>query len=330
MRTIIVGLVAVVAVAANADDQRLAVVGDRTISRTEVEGLMKAELFAIENSRYEALHRGVDQLLGDALMEQEAKSRGISVAELEKVEIMEKAPEPSAQQIDDLLEQGRDKLGDATPESVRPQLVAYVRLQYVQSRRADFIEELKDKYETRIFLRPPTVQVGTGSVPPRGNAQAPVTIVEFADYECPYCKRAAETVKQVLDTYGDQVRFAYRDYPLQLHPNARPAAAAAHCAGAQGKFWEYHDKLMGSTDLSSTQLEALADEVGLDRAKFDECRANDTFAAAIDKDLSDGNDLGINGTPVFYVNGRLLDGAQPFDEFKAVIDEELSQAKQGG
>jgi protein-disulfide isomerase len=330
MRTIIMGLLAVVAAAASADDRPLAVAGSRAISRVEVEKLMKTELFEIENTRYETLRQGLDELLGAALMEQEANARGISVAELEKVEIADKTPEPSAQRINELLEESRGKLGDATPESVRPELVAYLRLKYSQARRAAFVEELQKKYQTRIFLRPPTVEVGTGSVPPRGNAQAAVTIVEFADYECPYSKRAAGTVKQVLDAYRDQVRFAYRDFPLQMHPNARPAAAAAHCAGAQGKFWEYHDKLMSTKDLSATPLDSLAADIGLDRTKFDDCLANDTFAQAIDKDLADGNGLGIDGTPVFYLNGRLLDGAQPFEKFKEVIDEELSQAKQGG
>jgi protein-disulfide isomerase len=329
MRRIILGLAAFVATA-NAADQPMAIVGNRAITRAEVEARIKTELFEIENSRYEALRQGLQELLGDALLEQEAKARGISVAELEKLEIADKTPEPSEQRINELLEGSRGKLGDATPESVKPQLVAYLRLQYAQARRETFIEELQSKYKTQIFLRPPIVDVGTGSVPPRGNAPAPVTIVEFADYECPYCKQAADTVKRVLDTYGDQVRFAYRDYPLEMHANARPAAEAAHCAGAQGKFWEYHDKLFASADLSTAQLAALADELGLDRAMFDECTANDTFDQAIDKDVADGDDLGINGTPVFYVNGRLLDGAQPFEKFKEVIDEELRLAKQGG
>jgi protein-disulfide isomerase len=295
-----------------------------------VEGRIKTELFEIDNARYEALRQGLEELLGEALIEQEAKARGISVAELEKLEITDKTPEPSAQQIDELLEDSRGKLGDATPESVRPELVAYVRLQYTRARREDFVEELQRKYKTKILLRPPTVEVGTGSAPPRGGTRAPVTIVEFADYECPYCKRAADTVKQILDTYGDQVRFAYRDFPLQMHPNARPAAEAARCAGAQGKFWEYHDRLFATADLSVTQLGTLADEVGLDRAKFDECLATDTFVPAIDRDLADANNLGIDGTPVFYVNGRLLDGAQPFEKFKEVIDEELGLAKPSG
>jgi protein-disulfide isomerase len=330
MRIIIIGLLAVAATAANADDQPVAIVGDRAITRAEVEGRVKTELFEIENSRYAALREGLDEILGEALIEQEAKARGISVAELEKVEITDKAPEPSEQRINELLERSRGKLGDATPESVKPQLVAFLRIQYAQVRRQNYIEELQGKYKTKIFLRPPTVDVGTGSVPPRGNAQAAVTIVEFADYECPYCKQAADTVKQVLDTYGDQVRFAYRDFPLDMHPNARPAAEAAHCAGAQGKFWEYHDQLFASSDLSATRLDAVADELGLDRKKFDACMNNDTFVARIDKDLADGSALGIDGTPVFYVNGRLLDGAQPFEKFKEIIDEELSLAKQGG
>lgn len=330
MQIIILGWLAFMAAAASAADQPLAVVGEQAITRAEVEARVKNELYEVENTRYEVLLQGLNQVLGEVLLNREAKARGISVAELEKVEITDKTPEPSDERINELLEENRDKLGDATPESIKPQLVAYVRTKYAQARRQEFIDELRAKYEVKTYLRPPTVEVGMGSVPPRGNAQAPVTIVEFADYECPFCKRAASTVNRVLDVYGDQVRFAFRDFPLPMHPNARPAAEAAHCAGAQGKFWEYHDKLFASSDLSAQQLGTFADDLGLDRKKFDECLTKDTFVPAIDKDLAEGNDLGINGTPVFYVNGRLLDGAQPFEKFQEVIDEELSSVKQGG
>jgi protein-disulfide isomerase len=164
----------------------------------------------------------------------------------------------------------------------------------------------------------------------RGPSDAPVTIVEFSDYECPFCKRAEASVKKVIETYGDHVRLSYRDYPLDFHANARPAALAAHCANAQGKFWEYHDKLMASDSLSSDALQRMADEVGLDRDKFDPCVANKEHASAIDADVAAGEKAGVNGTPAFFINGRMLDGAQPFEAFQEVIEEELAWAKQQG
>jgi protein-disulfide isomerase len=154
-----------------------------------------------------------------------------------------------------------------------------------------------------------------------------VTIIAFSDYECPFCKRAEQTVEEVVKAYGDKVRVVHRDFPLAFHANARPAAEAAHCANAQGKFWPYHSKLFTSADLSADKLKALATEVGLDRAKFDDCVAKHQFKAAVDQDVADGSDVGVTGTPAFFINGRLLSGAQPFEKFKEVIDEELAQTK---
>jgi protein-disulfide isomerase len=137
-------------------------------------------------------------------------------------------------------------------------------------------------------------------------------------------------MRKVLETYGDLVRLSYRDYPLEFHANARPASLAAHCANAQGKFWEYHDKLMASDSLSSDALQLIADEVGLDRGKFDPCLANQEYASAIDADVAAGEKAGVNGTPAFFINGRMLDGAQPFEAFRELIEEELAWAKQQG
>jgi protein-disulfide isomerase len=135
------------------------------------------------------------------------------------------------------------------------------------------------------------------------------------------------TVQEVMKTYGDKVRLVHRDFPLPFHPQARPAAEAARCAEAQGKFWEYHSKLFASQDLSTEKLQALATEVGLDRAKFDACVSKQQFNEGIDKDVADGTDAGVTGTPAFFINGRMLSGAQPFEKFKEVIDEELARSK---
>jgi len=133
-------------------------------------------------------------------------------------------------------------------------------------------------------------------------------------------------VKKVLDTYGDKVRLVYRHYPLEFHATARPAAEASACAAAQGKFWEYHDKLFASADLSDATLKKLAGEVGLDQAKFDECFEKKQFKADIDKDMADASSVGVTGTPAFFINGRMISGAQPFEKFKEIIDDELSRS----
>jgi protein-disulfide isomerase len=151
----------------------------------------------------------------------------------------------------------------------------------------------------------------------------------FSDYECPYCKRGEDVVAQVMSTYGDKIRLVFRDYPLPFHANARPAAEAAKCANAQGKFWEYHDKLFANqASLGVEDLKRYAGEVGLDQAQFDSCVGERKFQNDVQADLDAGQQVGVDGTPAFFINGRMLSGAQPFEAFKSVIDEELA-AKAG-
>ena len=312
-----------------AAESPVATVGSRAISRAELEQHVRSQLLEIERQRYGALREGLDELIGNELLAQEAKARGISAEALAKQEIENKVGAPADEEIQKLYDDNKAQLGNQAFDSLKPRLVAYLQQQRAAARREAFLGELRGKYKTVVTLRPPVVEVGTGSRPARGGKKAAVTIVEFSDYECPFCKRAEESVEKVLGTYGDQVRFVYRDYPLPFHANARPAAEAAHCANAQDKFWEYHTKLMTSQDLSTTALQGLAGEVGLDRAKFDDCVAKRQFKDEVEKDIADASKVGINGTPAFFINGRLLDGAQPFEKFKEIIDEELAWAKQG-
>src|SRR5438093_684274 len=188
------------------------------------------------------------------------------------------------------------------------------------------LEELKQTHKTTVALRPPVIEVATAGRPERGGgAKAPVTIIEFSDYQCPFCGRAESTVDEVMKHYGNKVRLVYRDFPLPMHAQARPASEAASCANAQGKFWEYHATLFANqTALGEDQLKEYAKNVGLDAAKFDQCLKDKPFKAAIDKDVADGEKVGVNGTPAFFINGRMLSGALPFDKFKEVIDEELT------
>ena len=308
--------------------ETVAAVGKKTIDRAEVEKAVRAQLVAVENERYNALKTGLDQLVATALFEQEATARGVTVQEFEQTEIVAKVAQPTDAEIKKVFEENKEQLGNATLDQVKDQIVQYLLRQSVQARRQAVIDELKKKYPTTVLLKPPVVQVSLGSTPPKGNAAAPVTIIEFSDYQCPFCKRVEPTVQQVLKAYGpDKVRFAYRNFPLPFHNDARPAAEAAGCAAEQGKFWEYHEKLMAAKELSTDNLKKLAGEVGVDQKQFDSCIAAEKFKDAIEKDIAAGEEAGVNGTPAFFINGRMIDGAQPFEKFKEVIDEELASAK---
>ncbi len=325
MRKVLMIGLAVAALANVARAETLATVGKKTIDRADVEKAVRSQLIALDNERYNAIKTGLDQLVADALFEQEAAARGITVEQLQQTEIVDKIPPPNDADIQRVYDDNKDQLEGASLDQVKDQIVEYLLRQKTQERRQALIDELEKKYPTKTALKPPVVQVSLGSTPAKGNPKAPVTIIEFSDYECPFCKKVEPTVREVLKTYGpDKVRFAYRNFPLPFHQSARPAAEAAGCAAEQGKFWEYHEKLMDATDLSAENMKKLAASVGVDQKKFDECVASQKFKDEIEKDLKAGEEAGVNGTPAFFINGRMIDGAQPFDKFKEVIDEELA------
>jgi len=170
------------------------------------------------------------------------------------------------------------------------------------------------------------VTVSTDGDPSIGPADAPVTIVEFSDYQCPYCKSwYDQTYDQLMANYPGKIRFVYRDLPLPMHPEAIPAAEAADCAGEQGAYWKYHDALFsGQYTLGRTAYEKYAADLGLDTTAFSTCLDDHRYQAEVKANAADAARLGLTGTPSFVINGRILIGALPFEDFKAVIDEELA------
>jgi protein-disulfide isomerase len=313
-------------VAGPARSETVATVGDTPISRETLEKHVKPKLVEVENQRYEVLSEGLDELISEQLVEKEAKARNVTTEQLVATEITAKVAEPTDAEIQKVYDDNKAQLQGQTLEQVKPRIVEFLKQQKGAERQQAFITELKGKYKTSVALKPPKVDVSTAGRPARGPEAAPITIIEFSDYECPFCKRAEPTVKKVLETYGDKVRLVYRHYPLEFHATARPAAEASACAAAQGKFWEYHDKLFASSELSDATLKKIAGEVGLDQAKFDECFAKKQFKADIDKDVADASSVGVTGTPAFFINGRMISGAQPFEKFKEIIDDELSRS----
>ncbi|HEX8699977.1 MAG TPA: thioredoxin domain-containing protein [Myxococcaceae bacterium] len=173
---------------------------------------------------------------------------------------------------------------------------------------------------------PPVQQIAVGKAPVKGPANAPVTIVAWSDFECPFCSRVVPTLKALEEEYKGKIKVAFKHQPLPFHPNAKPAAAAAMAAHEQGKFWEYHDKLFANQRaLDRASLEKYAQELNLDMGKFKAALDSGKFNEMIDADSAEGSRVGANGTPTFFINGRTLVGAQPIEAFKRVIDEELKK-----
>lgn len=173
------------------------------------------------------------------------------------------------------------------------------------------------------------VEVSVDDDPAVGPEDAAVTIVEFSDFQCPYCARfQAETLPQILSNYGDQVRFVYRDFPLtSIHANALKAAEASECADDQGKYWEYHDLLFqNQSALDEESLKSYAASLGLETGTFNDCLASGKYTKEVAKDLQDGSNAGVQGTPSFFINGTPIRGAQPFAAFQAAIEAALAEA----
>lgn len=169
-------------------------------------------------------------------------------------------------------------------------------------------------------------KIPTDGFPSLGPADAPITLVEFADFQCPYCRQwEQQTYKPLLDAYPGKIRIVYRDLPLtSIHPNAMPAAEAAQCANAQGQFWPFHDKLFEGQDLSEDIYKQYAQELNLDMDKFNACLTDHTYAKDIQADSDFAINLGVNSTPTFFINGLAVIGAQPLASFTSVIDKELA------
>ena len=215
---------------------------------------------------------------------------------------------------------------------VKNLVLGLVRTQLERQKQSErfmvYLEELKKSYNLKITLPYPEVpraEVSADDDPFLGPVDAPVTIIQFAEFECPYCGRGDAVMKEVREAYGDKVKIVYRDFPLDFHQRAIPAAVAANCAGVQNKFWEMHSILMNNqSQLQDADLLRVAKEVGIaDIPAWETCTKDPSQEAEVRKDQQDGAKAGVQGTPAFFVNGIFLNGAQPFSEFKAIIDREL-------
>jgi protein-disulfide isomerase len=277
---------------------------------------------------YMARRATIEEIVANRLLDGEAKARGIDRATLVEREIAAKAAAPTDADITAWYQANPARLNGASLEQVKAPIKSLLIEQRMDAVRASFVESLKAKTTVSVTLEPPRVEITDGGRTPRGTASGPIEVIEFSDFQCPFCQRANPVVDQVLKTYGDKVKFVYRHYPLPNHPNARPAAEASACAEVQGKFWEYHDRLFANpTKLTDADLKAHAAALGLDATRFNTCFDNHQQKPGVDQDIADGEAVGVTGTPAFFINGRSIEGAQPFESFKRIIDEELARKK---
>ena len=310
---------------AQSEQTVVAKIGSRVITLQEVDNSIAEQLRPLEEQIYALRRAALENMIARALLEDEAKKRGISVDDLKKEFTGGKVDVPQ-KELDQAYAQNASVFGSMSPdeakERVRLDLESQIRIQ----RYKDSVAQLSTARQVEVLLAAPKVLVNTGDIadaPSIGDSGAAITIIEFSDFQCPFCRESQATIRKILETYPRQVRLVFRNLPLEIHSNAFASAQAAVCAKQQGLFWKYHDALFSASDLSDRSLNRIAQAVGLDTTKFDQCMTSDRSGEIVRKDIEDAQRIGINSTPTFIVNGSFIRGAISFSEFRAVIDREL-------
>jgi protein-disulfide isomerase len=317
-----------------APQEAAARVGDRTITVKELDDRWKQNDPAGSAQATQALYDGrraaLDDLIATLLIEQAAKAKGSTVAQYTDAEIARRVKPVTDTEVAVFYGENRAQMQGRTLEQMSDLIRQYLTDRQKQEARAALIAELrKAGPPIRVMFAPPRQDVAIAPEDPSlGPANAPVTIVEFSDFQCPFCQRVAPTLKQIKAKYGDRVRIVWKDFPLtQIHPQAFDAAQAGNCAREQGKFWEYHDQLFANQSaLQPEFLKKYAAAVGMNAETFGACLDSAKFRPKVQAALETGAKLGIGSTPTSYVNGRTVTGAQPYEVFESVIEEELQNA----
>ena len=313
------------------DGAKIAEVDDRAILASDLEKYAGRELSVQRENLYKLEKQKLDEYVSAFLLTQEAKKRGVSVETVLDQEVNSKILPVGDDEIEVFYKSNKARIA-VDLDKGREQIRGYLHNQKIEAQKALFFKSLRSNAKVVTYLKPPPVfrtEISVAGEPFRGSEKARVTIVKFEDFLCPFCKQVQPTFNDLLSRYNGKVRLVHKDLPLEsLHPQARQAAEAARCAYEQGKFWEYHDKLYAnSPKASADDLKSYAKDVSLNVDSFDRCFASGKYKAVVQQDLNEGAQLGLTGTPTFFINGREISGNQPSEAFEAIIDEELARPK---
>ena len=312
--------------ATNADRARvLAVVNDKQITMGDIETSLRPLIFNVQEQVYALRKQDLELKVNDTLLAQEAQKRGVTTRALLDAEVSAKVPRVTDAQAQEFYNQNKDRISGEFAQ-LKPQIIQYVQEEKEQEATVAYAAQLRRAAKVEINLtapESPSFTIATDDQPVKGTAKAVVTIVEFTDFECPSCARQHPILDRIVSEFGDRVRLVVRDFPLSQHANARKAAEAAEAAREQGKYWEYAAVLFrNQSALGVDKLRQYASELGLDRARFDASLDSGKFAEKVQRDVMDGEKLGINGTPTIYINGkRVADNS--YESVKSAIEATL-------
>lgn len=307
----------------------VAKIAGREITDTEIRSGIETEIYEAEMNVFEIKMNKVRAMVLEEFMKGDPRKEGISNDEFLDRYIA-KDIKVSEKQIKDFIVERKipsEHINDQMNERIKQYLEVELKKEAIDK----WIAEKTSKEPVEIYMTKPerpTFEVELGDAPFKGGKNAKVTIIEFSDFQCPFCAKGASIMDEVVKKYGNKVKVAYKNFPLPFHQQARPASMAALCAGDQNdaKFWDMYKRMFEDQQgLTTAGLEAKALEGGLNIEKFKECMAQEKFAAHIERDMAQGQILGVKSTPTFFVNGVMVTGAQPIEAFSEIIDEQLAQ-----
>lgn len=298
------------------------------LTLADFEAKRPAGLFQARNNFYEAERKAVDEFVNEYLLNREAQKEGTTAADLLERHVNGEGFKTPSEETLRVYYEGVDTT--ESYEAVRDKIVEAIRTRRLAKARNAYLKKLRDQTKVSFLIAPVRAAISMKDTPLRGSPDAPVVVVEFADYECQFCQQIQPVLDKVLADYKGKVAFAFKDFPLPMHANAQKAAEAAHCAQVQGKYWEFHDLLFSTRQLEISKLKENAQGLKLNVESFDKCLESGERADTVKKQFEESQALGLPGTPAFFINGRLINpnGTVSYDTLRQLIEEELAASSQ--
>ncbi len=301
--------------------------GDVEITNKELMSGIESDVFEAEMKIHEIKMNRLRALILEKLINGDKRKKGLSNDEfLEKY--IAKGKDVSDKDIDAFVKE-RNIPKQHMNDQMKARIKAFLSMDVKRKAVEEWMGKQTSKKPVEVYIQKPlrpVFDVSAGNAPFYGNADAKVTIIEFSDFQCPFCAKGYELLKEIKKKYGKKVKIAFKQYPLPNHNHAKKAAEASLCAADQNKFWNMHDHMFqNQTALSVPDLKAAAKKLGLDSAKFDSCLDKGEKASLVNNDMEEGRKIGVKSTPTFYVNGQLVEGARSIEVFSEIIDSELKK-----
>jgi protein-disulfide isomerase len=301
----------------------LAKINGREITDEDVRKTAGPKLQQAEMDLYDARKDAIDGIIDDQLVEDAAKKEGVAKADYLKKNVFDKI-KIDDKEIEKFYNENKAQMQGKSLEELKGNIRGYLYRDKHQKVYGDLLTGLRKKADVAVLISAPKVEVEEGDNPAIGPKDAPVKIVEFTDYQCPFCGKSRPTVNQILSQYKGKVRYVLRDFPLSFHKDSLKAHEGAHCAGEQDKYWEMNKKLFeNQRAIKIEDIKKYAEELKLKMDKFNECLDSDKYADIVKQNQEYGEKVGVSGTPAFFINGRMVSGARPFSSFQEIIDDEL-------